>query len=142
MRKFMLVAAVFALAVPLLGQQRATSWSDLKSGNGRFIAAGKAGRPLPSNVSNRMSGGQEPPITILSCADSRVPPELIFNQTIGSLFVVRTAGNVASPFDIASIEYAISAPRNWTRVIVVMGHGECGAVTAALGSGGGGSPSL
>jgi carbonic anhydrase len=139
MRRLILAIGVFALALPLLGQEPATSWKDLEEGNGRFIAAGKT---LLTNVSDRMPRGQQPRITILSCADSRVPPELIFNQTIGSLFVVRVAGNVASAFDIASIEYAISAPQGWTTMIVVMGHSDCGAVKAALTGGPGGSPSL
>jgi carbonic anhydrase len=140
MRRFILPIALFALALPLLAQKPATSWDDLKAGNRQFITAGNSARALPMDVHNRMPGGQRPAITVLSCADSRVPPELIFDQTIGSLFVVRTAGNVASTLDIASIEYAIK--NNWTRVIVVMGHSDCGAVKAALEIGGGGSPSL
>ena len=125
MRRVIVAAAAFALALPLLGQKPATSWDDLKTGNRQFVAAGNAARALPMDVKNRMPGGQSPAITILSCADSRVPPELIFDQTIGSLFVVRTAGNVASTLDMASIEYAIK--NNWTRIIVVMGHSDCGA---------------
>jgi carbonic anhydrase len=138
----MLAIGLFAVALPLLGQEPiepAKSWKDLEEGNERFIHAGKT---LLTNVSDRMHKEQKPRITILSCADSRVPPELIFNQTIGDLFVVRTAGNVASAFDIASIEYAISAPREWTYVIVVMGHSACGAVEAAVAGKPGGSPSL
>ncbi|HEX9459974.1 MAG TPA: carbonic anhydrase, partial [Thermoanaerobaculia bacterium] len=73
---------------------------------------------------------QDPPVTVLSCSDSRVPPELIFGRTVGDLFVVRVAGNVADPFEIASIEYAID--KGWTKLIVVMGHEDCGAVIAAL----------
>jgi carbonic anhydrase len=84
--------------------------------------------------------GQNPPVTIFSCADSRVPPELIFGRGIGDLFVVRAAGNVAGPFDIASIEYAIA--KGWTRLIVVMGHEACGAVEAALDPEDPGTPSL
>lgn len=73
---------------------------------------------------------QCPPMIILSCADSRVPPELIFNQSLGSLFIVRAAGNVADEFGLASIEYAIS--KDWTRLIVVLGHESCGAVEEAM----------
>jgi carbonic anhydrase len=79
-------------------------------------------------------------VTVLSCADSRVPPELIFGRTVGDLFVVRVAGNVAGVFDIASIEYAIE--HGWTRLIVVMGHEDCGAVKAALDPDDPGTPSL
>jgi len=84
--------------------------------------------------------GQQPPVAILSCADSRVAPELIFGRGVGDLFVVRVAGNVAGPFDIASIEYAVA--HGWTKLIVVMGHEECGAVKAALESDDPPTPSL
>ena len=141
-RSLVIIIAVFALAAPLLAQPAPNpNWAKLEEGNENFIAAGKGGM-LQTNVTNRMPGGQKPEVTVLACADSRVAPELVFNQTIGSLFVVRTAGNVAGPFDIASIEYAIAAPRNWTRLIVVMGHSNCGAVGAALSGGPGGSPPL
>ncbi len=140
MRKTLAFVVILFIALPLLAQGPSSpQWRGLIAGNARFIAAGDGGRPLPTTVTNRMPDGQKPEVTVLSCADSRVPPELIFNQTIGSLFIVRTAGNVASPFDIASIEYAIAAPRNWTRLIVVMGHSDCGAVKAALSGGAGGS---
>jgi carbonic anhydrase len=141
MRKLFIIIASFSLAVPLFGQPTNPQWKRLEDGNDVFTRAGRGGM-LQTNVTNRMPKAQSPEITVLSCADSRVPPELIFNQTIGSLFVVRTAGNVAGPFDIASIEYAIAQPRNWTKLIVVMGHSNCGAVGAALTGGPGGSPSL
>jgi carbonic anhydrase len=141
-KQLIIIIALFSLAVPLLAQSVPNPlWTTLQQGNERFITAGKGGM-LQTDVTNRMPGGQNPAVTILACADSRVSPELVFNQTIGSLFVVRTAGNVASPFDIASIEYAISAPRDWTRLIVVVGHSDCGAVKAALSGGPGGSPQL
>ena len=73
---------------------------------------------------------QEPFATVLSCADSRVPVELIFDQSIGHIFVTRIAGNVVTPEVIASIEY--SAAVLGTKVILVMGHGGCGAVKAAI----------
>jgi carbonic anhydrase len=83
---------------------------------------------------------QEPPVTVLSCVDSRVPPELIFARGIGDLFVVRLAGNVADDFGIASIEYAVS--KGWTKLIVVMGHEDCGAVVEALKTADPPTPSL
>src|SRR4051794_5303175 len=100
---------IIAAALPLSAQTKPTSWDDLMKGNGRFAAGGE----LKTDVGKAPYGKQSPAITILSCADSRVPPELVFNQSVGDLFVVRTAGNVAGPFDIASIEYAIAAPREW-----------------------------
>ena len=74
--------------------------------------------------------GQFPYAIIVSCSDSRVPPEHIFSAGIGDLFVVRTAGNVVSEFDLASIEYG--AKHLGAKVIVVMGHNLCGAIKAAL----------
>jgi carbonic anhydrase len=73
---------------------------------------------------------QEPFAAVLSCADSRVPTELVFDQSIGHLFVTRVAGNVASSDIIASLEYG--AASLGTKVIMVMGHGNCGAVTASI----------
>jgi carbonic anhydrase len=73
---------------------------------------------------------QEPFAAVLSCADSRVPTELVFDQSIGHLFVTRVAGNVASSDIIASLEYGAAALG--TKVIMVMGHGNCGAVTASI----------
>src|SRR5262245_12802869 len=73
---------------------------------------------------------QEPFAAVLSCADSRVPVEIVFDQTIGHVFVTRLAGNVATPEIIASLEYGTAVLG--TRVIMVLGHGACGAVTAAI----------
>ena len=139
MRRSWIIIAAFLLAGSLFAQQTPNPlWTQLEQSNAVFARGGT----LPMNVSNRQPGGQAPQVTVLSCADSRVPPELVFNRSIGALFVVRTAGNVASPFDIASIEYAISPPQGWTRLIVVMGHSDCGAVKAALSGGPGGSVPL
>ena len=74
---------------------------------------------------------QEPFAAVLSCADSRVPVEILFDQSIGHVFVTRVAGNVATPEIIASMEYGAAVLG--TRVIVVLGHGACGAVAAAIG---------
>ena len=80
-----------------------------------------------------MTGGQEPYAIILSCADSRVVPELCFDTGLGELFVVRVAGNVANTSTIGSIEYAVA--HIGCPLLVVMGHESCGAVTAAVGGG-------
>jgi carbonic anhydrase len=76
---------------------------------------------------------QEPFAAILSCADSRVPVEVVFDQTIGQLFVTRVAGNIVTPEIVASLEYAAAVLG--THTIVIMGHSGCGAVTAALRGG-------
>ena len=78
-------------------------------------------------------GSQHPEAEILSCSDSRVPPEIIFDQGLGDLFVVRVAGNVASDTEIGSLEYG--AEHLHIPLLVVLGHESCGAVTAAAGAG-------
>jgi len=101
----------------------------LKEGNDRF-AAGKSG--YPNTAANRRqetaSGGQHPFATVLSCSDSRVPVEYIFDRGIGDLFVIRVAGNVADTDEIATAEYGVD--HLGTPVLMVLGHTRCGAVTA------------
>ncbi|MBA4019048.1 MAG: carbonic anhydrase [Pirellula sp.] len=104
----------------------------LKRGNARF-AAGKTHHAHESaDWRKHLVAGQQPFATILGCADSRVPVELVFDQGFGDLFVVRVAGNVIAPDVVGSLEYA--AAHLSTPVIVVLGHQSCGAVTAALAS--------
>ena len=103
----------------------------LIAGNERFVA-GKPERPNSSldRVHSTAKNGQAPFATILSCADSRVPVETVFDRGVGDLFVVRVAGNVADPGTLGSIEYA--AEHLGTPVVVVLGHTQCGAVNAAM----------
>jgi carbonic anhydrase len=102
----------------------------LVEGNRRFVA----GKPLHPNESEpwrqKLEAGQHPFATILGCSDSRVPIELLFDQGFGDLFVIRLAGNVVSTEAIGSIEYAVNHLH--TTVVLVLGHENCGAVTAAL----------
>ena len=131
---------VFAcFAVPALAQTPDTLWSTLADGNRTYVAGHVKFDDLAESR-HHSAAHQSPPYTVISCADSRVPPELIFDKSIDSLFVIRVAGNVASPYDVASIEYAIA--NGYTKMIVVMGHAECGAVRAALSDKDPGSPSL
>ena len=102
----------------------------LKAGNARFVADKLDGQLQDSRRRTALTGGQSPYAAILSCADSRVVPEFAFDAGLGELFTVRVAGNVANSSSIASLEYAIAHLD--TRVIVVMGHESCGAVTAAV----------
>ena len=74
--------------------------------------------------------GQQPIAAVLWCADSRVPPEIIFDQGLGEIFVVRLAGNISEPFALGSIDYAVASLH--VSLIVVLGHEQCGAVAAAL----------
>lgn len=105
----------------------------LKDGNARFVADHLDGKLQDSARRENLVGGQEPYAIILSCADSRVVPELAFDAGLGELFVVRVAGNVANSSSVASIEYAVA--HIGTPVIVVLGHQNCGAVTAAVAGG-------
>ncbi len=105
----------------------------LKDGNARFAEDKLDGKLQDSSRRGSLTGGQEPYAIILSCADSRVVPELAFDTGLGELFVVRVAGNIANTSSIASMEYAVA--HLGCEVIVVMGHESCGAVTAALAGG-------
>jgi len=103
----------------------------LREGNRRF-ASDRAIVSLSSNPARRaqLVSGQEPFAIILGCSDSRVPAELVFDQGFGDLFVIRVAGNVVAPSQVGSVEFAAS--RFGTRLVVVMGHSQCGVVGAAL----------
>jgi len=105
----------------------------LKSGNKRFVADTLEGNLQDSLRRNDLTGGQQPYAIILSCADSRVVPELAFDTGLGEIFVIRVAGNVANPSSVASIEYAVAHLKS--KVIIVLGHQSCGAVTAAIQGG-------
>ncbi|MEP1096328.1 MAG: carbonic anhydrase [Cyclobacteriaceae bacterium] len=105
----------------------------LKAGNSRFVADGLESKLQDSSRRSDLTSGQAPDAIILSCADSRVVPELAFDTGLGEIFVCRVAGNVANTSSIASIEYAVA--HLGSKVIVVLGHQSCGAVTAAIGGG-------
>jgi carbonic anhydrase len=107
-----------------------TAWKALKKGNERFVA-GKPAHPSQS-VEHRASlaAGQQPTAIIFGCADSRVAAELIFDQGLGDVFVVRTAGQAIDSAVLGSIEYAVTALN--VPLIVVLGHSSCGAVKATI----------
>jgi len=102
----------------------------LKTGNARFFG-GQARRPEVSAAERRAQIlGQTPFAVILACSDSRVPTEIVFDQSLGSLFITRVAGNVVDTGTTGSIEYAVNHLK--THIVVVMGHEGCGAIKAAL----------
>ncbi|TMA68884.1 MAG: carbonic anhydrase, partial [Deltaproteobacteria bacterium] len=103
----------------------------LREGNRRFVSNQAAGHVV-SDPTRRaeLVAGQEPFAIILGCSDSRVPAELVFDQGFGDLFVIRVAGNIVAPSQVGSVEFAAS--RFGTRLVVVMGHSQCGAVVATL----------
>lgn len=103
-------------------------WTNLMAGNKRFVAGKPMARQLPA-LRDKLSKGQQPRVAVLACSDSRVAPETIFDQTLGDLFVVRSAGNIADAIGVGSLEYAVE--HLGSTVIVVIGHTKCGAVTAA-----------
>lgn len=103
----------------------------LREGNRRFVADQTTSQVSSSHVRRgALVAGQEPFAIILGCSDSRVPAELVFDQGFGDLFVIRVAGNVVAPSQVGSVEFA--AARFGTRLVVVMGHSQCGAVSATL----------
>ena len=103
----------------------------LRDGNRRLVA-NQTTAPALSDQARRAAlvAGQEPFAIVLGCSDSRVPAELVFDQGFGDLFVIRVAGNIVAPSQIGSVEFA--AARFDTRLVVVMGHSQCGAVIATL----------
>src|SRR5499427_466176 len=103
-------------------------WSELMQGNKRFVTGSLKSQAVV-RLRQSQTNSQRPKVMVLSCSDSRVPPELVFDQTLGDLFVVRAAGNIAGPLGLASLEYAFD--HLGSTVLVVMGHTKCGAVTAA-----------
>ncbi|MCH2082778.1 MAG: carbonic anhydrase [Saprospiraceae bacterium] len=105
----------------------------LEKGNDNFVADKLNGKLQNAARRDELTAGQHPYAIILSCADSRVVPELAFDTGLGEIFVIRVAGNVANTESIASIEYAVA--HLGTKLIVVLGHESCGAVTAAIDGG-------
>ena len=103
----------------------------LREGNRRFVASqSTASTALNTARRAALVAGQEPFAIVLGCSDSRVPAELVFDQGLGDLFVIRVAGNIVAPSQVGSVEFA--AARFGTRLVVVMGHSQCGAVAATL----------
>jgi carbonic anhydrase len=108
----------------------ATAWKALKEGNGRFVA-GQPAHPSQSIEDRaRLAHSQKPTAVLFGCADSRVAAEIIFDQGLGDMFVVRTAGHVIDSAVLGSIEYAVTVLN--VPLIVVLGHDSCGAVQATL----------
>jgi carbonic anhydrase len=103
----------------------------LREGNLRFAASARGSDGLLSHSQRAaLAAGQRPFAIILGCSDSRVPAEIVFDQGLGDLFVIRVAGNIVAPSQVGSVEFA--AARYETRLVVVLGHSQCGAVVATL----------
>ena len=103
----------------------------LRDGNRRFVSGVRSGDILTSQTRRtELAAGQEPFAVILGCSDSRVPAEIVFDQGLGDLFVIRVAGNIVAASQVGSVEFA--AARFGTRLVVVLGHSQCGAILATL----------
>ena len=102
----------------------------LRDGNRRFVSDLPRRAQTNRQVRNRLVAGQEPAAVIIGCSDSRVPAEIVFDQGLGDLFVIRVAGNIVEPSQIGSTEFAVET--FGTRLVVVLGHSHCGAVEATL----------
>jgi carbonic anhydrase len=128
----LLVAATAGIAPPVTGDATPTAadaLARLKNGNATFVASPEAAPPIDRARRSALVDGQSPFAAVLSCADSRVPPEIVFHSGLGDLFVVRSAGHVTDRSVLASLEYAAEHLR--VPLVVVMGHESCGAVRAA-----------
>jgi carbonic anhydrase len=144
MRKTQLVACLIAVSLlglnqfaraadpahsEQLGLAPAEAISKLKEGNGRYTSGSLQHPSQTTERRTELAKNQHPFAIILSCSDSRVPPEIVFDQGLGDLFIVRVAGNVINDEGLGSIEYAVD--HLGSRLILVLGHQSCGAVKAA-----------
>jgi carbonic anhydrase len=103
----------------------------LRAGNRRFVSGTRSLDSLASQAHRpELANGQAPFAIILGCADSRVPAEIVFDQGLGDLFVIRVAGNIVAPSQVGSVEFA--AAQYGSRLVVVLGHSQCGAILATL----------
>src|SRR5687768_17969884 len=101
----------------------------LREGNARF-SADVSPRVTSRRKRRELAAAQAPFAIVLGCSDSRVPAEIVFDQGLGDLFVIRVAGNIVAPSQVGSVEFA--AERFETRLVVVLGHTQCGAILATL----------
>jgi carbonic anhydrase len=102
----------------------------LRVGNQRFVSGVKSPHALQGLRPNEVPTSQDPFAIILGCSDARVPAEIVFDQGLGDLFVIRVAGNIVAPSQVGSVEFA--ATRFKTPLVVVLGHSQCGAIMATL----------
>jgi len=134
MKRFRIFVALFVVLVfsgfVYAGSAGDESLQKLMDGNKRFVSGNLAKKDLSDVKRKELLKGQKPFAIVVGCSDSRVPPEIIFDQGLGDIFVVRVAGNVADPVVLRSIEYA--AEHLNSPLLFLLGHEKCGAVTATL----------
>jgi carbonic anhydrase len=102
----------------------------LKDGNRRFVSETRSGHAAAESRRREVAASQNPFAIILGCSDSRVPAEIVFDQGLGDLFVIRVAGNIVAPSQIGSVEFGVA--RFDVKLVVVLGHSSCGAITATI----------
>jgi carbonic anhydrase len=126
-----LVCSVAIVGFVYAGSEQGTdSLTKLIEGNKRFMSGELAKKDIGEARRQELTKGQHPFATVLSCSDSRVAPEIIFDQGLGDIFVVRVAGNVVEPTTLGSIEYGVEHLH--TPLLIILGHESCGAVKATL----------
>jgi len=126
------VLGVFMSGAVFAGTAGDNPGARLMDGNKRFVEGKLATKDIGDNRRNELSKGQHPFAIVLTCSDSRVAPELLFDQGLGDVFVIRVAGNVVDDITLGSIEYA--AEHLHAPLLLILGHQSCGAVKAALGA--------
>ncbi|MEW6002560.1 MAG: carbonic anhydrase [Nitrospirota bacterium] len=130
-RIFLALFVVLAFLTPVFaGSPADEALQKLMDGNKRFVSGSLAQKDLGEVKRKELAKGQKPFAIVLTCSDSRVPPELLFDQSLGDIFVVRVAGNVVDPIELGSIEYA--AEHLNSPLLIILGHSKCGAVKATL----------
>jgi carbonic anhydrase len=135
-RVFVLASGCALFSAPLFGQSALTpdqALAKLIEGNARFAAGGATHPNQSTERRAALASGQTPFAIVLTCSDSRVAPEIYFDQGLGDLFVLRNAGNVLDDHTVGSIEYAIEHLH--ATLVVVVGHEKCGAVSATVAGG-------
>lgn len=132
-RFFVLPALAIVISVSFVfasSQQGEDAFGKLMAGNKRFVTGSLSQKDVGEARRKELTGGQHPFAIVVTCSDSRVAPEIIFDEGLGDIFVVRVAGNVLDPISLGSIEYA--AEHLHAPLLILMGHEKCGAVSAAL----------
>ena len=136
MKRLRIIVALFVAVIFFSGlviavtEKGNEALQKLVDGNKRFVSGTLSQKDLGDAKRKELAKGQKPFATVLTCSDSRVPPELLFDQGLGDVFVVRVAGNVVDPIALGSIEYA--AEHLGSPLLLILGHSKCGAVKATL----------
>jgi len=127
------ILLIALLTAQLFAQSADSSIKKLVDGNKRYVENKPTHQNQTAKRREEVANGQKPFAVVITCSDSRVPPEILFDQGIGDLFVIRTAGNIVDDIGLGSIEYAVEHLK--VPLVVVLGHERCGAVDATVKGG-------